>query len=245
MTKMYTELASWWHLLSAPEDYAEEAALYGGALQDACDGRPRTLLELGSGGGNNASHLKARFDVTLVDLSADMLDRSRNLNPECEHIQGDMRSVRLGREFDTVFVHDAIMYMTTEEDLAATIETAYRHTRPGGAALFVPDHLAENFEAWTSHGGNDGNDRAMRYLAWAWDPDPEDTTFLTQYVYVLRDADGSTRVVEERHTQGLFPGSAWLRLLRQVGYEPEERGFVLEEEDQEITAFLARKSLGA
>ena len=31
---------------------------------------------------------------------------SRSINPECEHVQGDMRTLRLGREFDAVFVHD-------------------------------------------------------------------------------------------------------------------------------------------
>ena len=79
--------------------------------------RPKTVLELGSGGGNNASHMKAHFELTLTDLSPDMLDLSRTINPELEHIQGDMRTLRLGREFDAVFVHDAVVYMTTEEDL--------------------------------------------------------------------------------------------------------------------------------
>jgi hypothetical protein len=37
-----------------------------------------------------------------------MLEVSRRLNPDCEHPPGDIRSVRLGRTFDVVFVHDAI-----------------------------------------------------------------------------------------------------------------------------------------
>ena len=35
--------------------------------------------------------------MTLVDLSEEMLAVSRELNPECEHLQGDMRTLRLGR----------------------------------------------------------------------------------------------------------------------------------------------------
>ena len=42
----------------------------------------------------------------------------------------------LGREFDLVFVHDAIVFATTREALCATMQTAYRHCRPGGAAVF-------------------------------------------------------------------------------------------------------------
>src|SRR5512142_3025896 len=129
---LYRELAGWFHLLTAPEDYTEESALYTKTIVGACATPPRTLLELGSGGGNNASHMKAHFQMTLTDLSAEMLDVSRRLNPECEHIQGDMRSVRLGRLFDAVFIHDAISYMLTEADLARAIETAYIHCRPGG-----------------------------------------------------------------------------------------------------------------
>jgi hypothetical protein len=38
------------------------------------------VLELGSGGGHNAVHLKARYAMTLVELSEEMLAVSRRLN---------------------------------------------------------------------------------------------------------------------------------------------------------------------
>ena len=158
--------------MSAPEDYEEEAAFYGRALEEACQGPARTLVELGSGGGNNASHLKSRFKMVLVEPSAGMLKVSRALNPECEHVQGDMRTVRLNRQFDLVFVHDAVCYMTTESDLRQAIETAFMHCRPGGAALFAPDHLLENFRPSSDHGGHDSATHGLRYLEWTWDPDP-------------------------------------------------------------------------
>ena len=116
--RLYRDLAEWWPLLSAPEEYAEEAEEYRRLIDEASGGAAREVLELGSGGGNNASHMKAHFTLTLVDRSPQMLAVSRRLNPECEHVEGDMRSMRLGRTFDAVFVHDAIAYMTTEEDRA-------------------------------------------------------------------------------------------------------------------------------
>src|SRR5437016_6221523 len=110
MTRFYTDLAEWWPLISPPSEYADEAPFAVELLRSAS--RPvREVLELGSGGGNMASHLKADFTMTLVDLSEDMLAVSRRLNPDCEHIAGDMRTVRLGRTFDAVLVHDAICYM--------------------------------------------------------------------------------------------------------------------------------------
>src|SRR5579883_834781 len=166
---LYTDLAGWFHLLTAPHEYEEEAAVYRAALL-AHAPRTRTLLELGSGGGNNAWWLKRDFACTLSDLSQPMLDLSLRVNPDCEHVQGDMRTLRLGRTFDAVLVHDAVMYMLTEEDLRRAIDTAYVHCNTGGVALFVPDFVRETFAPGTECGGNDGDDgRGLRYLEWCWD----------------------------------------------------------------------------
>jgi SAM-dependent methyltransferase len=219
MPKLYEELAPWWPLMSAPADYAEEAAFYRRTLERTADPPLVSLLELGSGGGNNASHLKTRFDMVLVEPAAGMLGLSRALNPECEHHLGDMRTIRLDREFDGVFVHDAVAYMTTEPDLRLAIETAFVHCRPGGVALFAPDFLRETFRPVTEHDGHDGDGRAMRYIAWTWDPDPDDTSFVVDYAYLLRDADGTVRVEHDRHVEGLFARADWIRLLEAAGFE--------------------------
>ena len=61
---------------------------------------------------------------------------------------------------------------------------------------------------------------AVRYLDWTWDPDPTDTWTSTEYAFLLRDADGSRRVVHETHRLGLFGRDVWLRLLAGAGFEP-------------------------
>lgn len=260
--RFYGELATWWPLISPPEDYLEEAEFIATVLGSATEpvaaapapepppspetppaaepeatpapgpaAAPRPeVLELGSGGGHNAAHLKKQFTMTLVDLSEDMLEVSRRLNPECTHQQGDMRTVRLGRTFDAVFVHDAVDYMTTREDLALAVTTAYEHCRPGGTAVFVPDDTAESFEESSDHGGRDGVDdqglpsvRGVRYLEWTWDPDPTDSWVLTEYTFLLRDLDGSVRVVHETHRFGVFHRDVWLELLTGAGFDTEVR----------------------
>ena len=222
---LYSALADWFAFLTPPADYAEEAAFYGNALAGAA-GRVETLLELGSGGGHVASHLTHRFRCTLTDLSPEMLAASRRLNPGCEHVQGDMRSLRLGRSFDAVLLQDAVMYLTTEEDLRRAMETAFVHCRPGGAALFAADFTRETFRPGAGHGGSDGPDRAIRYLEWSWDPDPSDTTFVTDFAYLLREGppgpEATVRVVQDRHVEGLFPRATWLRLLAEAGFAPRE-----------------------
>ncbi|MDH5196853.1 MAG: class I SAM-dependent methyltransferase [Gemmatimonadota bacterium] len=222
---LYRELADWWPILSAPEDYAEAAHFYQRVLLSACAFTPRTLLELGSGGGNSASHLKQHFEMTLVDLSPNMLKVSQKLNPECEHVLGDMRTARLGRQFDAVFIQDAIVFMLSKQDLTMAIETAFLHCRPGGAALFAPDYTRETFEASTTHGGHDRGNRCLRYLEWTWDPDIADTTYISDMVYALRDETDEVRCLHDRHTCGLFGHDDWLAMMAQAGFKAKALPF--------------------
>jgi SAM-dependent methyltransferase len=216
--RLYRDLAQWWPLLSAPEDYADEANEYREIISETATIPVREVLELGSGGGNNASHMKEVFSLTLVDRSPGMLEVSRRLNPECKHVEGDMRRLRLGRTFDAVFVHDAIAYMTTEDDLRQAFVTAFEHCRPGGVALFVPDSVTETFYETTDHGGHDGVDRALRYLEWTYDPDPDDTTVRMDLTYVFHEPDGSVHSELDSHVCGLFPTATWLGGMREAGF---------------------------
>lgn len=241
--KLYGELAPWFHLLTHPADYAEEAAHIQAVAEATVAGPVESLLELGSGGGNNASHLKRRFACTLTDLSEEMLELSRTLNPECEHVQGDMRSLRLGRTFDVVLAHDALDYMTTEHDLRAAIETAAAHLRPGGVAILVPDVTREQFAESTRHGGHDGDDgRNLRYLEWTRDDDPSDSTYEVDFLVALREPGEKTRVVHDLHVCGLFPRETWRRLLADAGLELVDPG-VTDPHEGEHALFVARRPM--
>jgi SAM-dependent methyltransferase len=234
--KLYDELAEWWPLLNSPAEYRREAAYLIRVLRSATTPPPRTVLELGSGGGNSAFHLKRHFSMTLVDMSRQMLTVSQALNQDCEHIEGDIRTLRLGRTFDAVFVHDAICHMTTEADLQATMGTAFEHLRSGGVAVFVPDFVRETFSAGTDQGGNDSARGSLRFLQWIVDPDPGDTTYQVDFAILIRDPTGEARMVHERHVLGLFPRARWLRLLREVGFKPS---VVADSKVRDI--FLARR----
>jgi hypothetical protein len=220
---MYSDLARWWPLFSPPAHYVEEAADLLPDLLSAADPRPATLLELGSGGGSLAYHLKQQFKLTLTDRSGEMLEVSRAVNPECEHIQGDMKTLDLGRTFDLVLIHDAIMYLTDAESVRAALRTVSRHCRAGGGVAILPDHVRETFEASTGCGGEDAADgRGFRYLEWSWDPDPDDDTFEVVYAFVMRE-HGEVRLDSERHTLGLFPRESWLGWIREAGFTPSSR----------------------
>jgi Methyltransferase domain len=240
MLKLYNELANWWLVFSPPSEYVEEARFFRRVFLRAGLPKSATFLELGSGGRNNASLLKPLFaHATLTDLSPHMLAVSRKLNPECEHIQGDMRSVRLGRVFDIVFIHDAIEYMTSLQDLQKAIETAFIHCKKGGLAMFVPDHVQETFKAVTDHGGEDGDGRGIRWLEWVHDPDANDSTYIVEFAFLLREGDQPSRVEYDRHMFGLFPRADWLRLMKEAGFQTK---IVRDQYQRDV--FVARKPKG-
>ncbi len=108
--------------------------------------------------------------------------------------------------------------MATESDLRKTFEPRLAHCKPGGIALFAPDYVRENFEPGADHGGHDDGTRGMRWVEWRCDPDPGDTSYLVEYGYLLREADGSVHAAEyDRHLEGLFPRVESLLWLSDAG----------------------------
>ncbi|NJO86300.1 MAG: class I SAM-dependent methyltransferase [Synechococcaceae cyanobacterium RM1_1_27] len=192
---------------------------------------------MGSGGGNNASFLKAHAQMTLVDLAAPMLEISRTLNPECEHQVGDMRTIRLNRLFDGVFIHDAIDYMTSLADLSQAITTAAVHCRPGGILLLAPDYVQETFVEAVCHGSHSEGVRGMAYLEWTYDPDPSDGLYVADYAYLLRQGMTQVTVEHDRHLCGLFERESWLQVLDQAGFAAQ---ILVDMYDRELFAGIRR-----
>lgn len=237
---MYGELAHLWHTLSDPAGYSLEARLWRRALEDHLGPPPWSALELGVGGGNNLSHLRADLEAVAVDLSPGMLENSRRINPGVEHRVGDMRTVRVGRTFDAVLIHDAIAYMTSRQDLAATFETARVHLRPGGVLVTTPDDVAETYRdprvrTKTARRG----ETEVTFLEYCYDPDPEDEQYETRYVYLLREGRAPPEVVTDVHTHGLFSRQVWLDLLEAASFDVEVRAVPLEDPGREGLMFVA------
>lgn len=241
MKVFYDELAPWWPLISPVSDYEEEATEILAVIERHAP-TARTALELGSGGGNMAFYLKRRLALTLTDLSAAMLETSRSINPELEHVCGDMRSLELPKHFDLVFAHDAIDYMVTQADLEAAFRTAHRHLHPGGLALFIPDHVRERYEPGTESGGIDGDGgAAIRYLEWTVDVPEDAVSGRTHYAFLVRSPSGHVTHSHEVHEFGLFLGATWVRLLEHVGFEVVVEEEVTHDDRTPRLIFIARK----
>lgn len=225
--RLYHDLAHLWPIISPPEEYTVEAAEWRDLIwsefgwtgnQPAWDPRAR-LLDMGCGGGHLLSHFTRHFTTEAVDVSPQMLEISRGLNPTTVHHLGDMRTIRLGRTFNVVTIHDAVNYMVTREDLRAAIETAAVHLEPGGLVLLAPDCLRDTFGGsrvvdWT----REAEDKHVTFIEYVAQPSPEATTLESVFVFII-NRDGEIRVEVDRHTSGLFPKSLWLNTLTQAGLD--------------------------
>ena len=217
--RLYGDLAWTWPIISPPEHYVGESEAFARLIRAHGLGAAETLLNLGSGGGHNDWTLKRHFAVTGIDESPAMLALARRLNPEVEYLSGDMREVKLGREFDAVVCFDSIDYMLSEGDLAAAFATAYAHLRPGGVFVTYAEYVRERFR--------EGRVRAVRHVSEGveiifiehdHEPDPADSTIECGFVTLIR-ANGEFRVESDRHRVGLFAEARWPALLAEVGFE--------------------------
>ena len=219
--RLYNELAYLWPVISPAEDYAVEALYWLRAIRAKVGPGTHNLLELGVGGGHLLSHLTPHHRAEAVDVSLRMLELSRQRNPDVEHHLGDMRTMRLGRLFDAVLIHDAVGYMLDENDLRAAFETARTHLRPGGLLLVAPDIVAESFREgkvirWTTsaHGVTITTEELLS------DPDPSDTQVESLFTYDITE-NGVRRVVKDLHVTGLFSINAWTSLMEEAGFDVE------------------------
>ena len=233
LNRLYNDLAYLWPLLDPPEDYAQEASFWRQALREKLGPGRHEVLELGVGGGHLLSHLTADVQATAVDISATMLAHSKRLNPGVEHHLGDMRSVRLGRFFKAVLIHDAISYMLTEDDLRAAFATAKAHLRPGGILITVPDWYRETFHGTSvDHRTRTVGGKEFTYVQYVTDLDPTDSTVETVFIYMVKE-NGRLKVETDRHVTGIFPLATWQDLLSQAGFDVEAKPYPVYDDDGE------------
>jgi SAM-dependent methyltransferase len=142
---VFDHYARYYDLLYRDKDYAAEADFVADLIRTHAP-RAHTLLELGCGTGRHAELLaRQAFATHGVDLSEGMLadaERRRgNLSDELRErlafSRGDVRGLRLGRQFDAVIsLFHVMSYMTKPQDLERAFATARAHLAPGGIFLF-------------------------------------------------------------------------------------------------------------
>jgi len=97
--RAYSDLAWTELIVASPDEYVEETELLVNAIKERSKIEVKTLLHLGCGAGGNDYTFKRHYKVTGVDISENMLEIARDLNPEAVYHHGDMRTIELGELF--------------------------------------------------------------------------------------------------------------------------------------------------
>lgn len=126
MTKLFDDVAPHWDAMTSPERLvAFQAAL------EHVPGDPRSILDLGTGTGDGAIALAARWpdaEVVGVDVSREMLEEARRKAPELRFEVGDGRRLDVpDGAFDLVAMNNVIPFA---DELARVV-------RPGGHVLLA------------------------------------------------------------------------------------------------------------
>lgn len=96
------------------------------------------ILDLGCGAGHLAAALAARgYDVTGIDISADMLRYARRNAPGVRFVCADARRFSLRGKFDLVVsTFDSMNHMLSARDLEQAFRCVRRALAPGGIFVF-------------------------------------------------------------------------------------------------------------
>lgn len=243
--RLYGDLAWLWPMWGDPKkEYADWCRYVVQLIRERAQTSVRSLLNIGCGGGKNVFNLKESYEVTGIDLSAAMLDLAKELNPDCEFLQGDMRTFSLGRNFDAILMDDGISYMTNKEDLRASFCIAFQHLNPGGILIVTPDYTTETFiqnRTVTTQAIRKSKPNGIEvvFIENDYDPDPTDDHYEATIVYLIRE-DRKLRVETDIHTLGLFSIDVWRKTLTSIGFEINELKYA--ESDREYVTFACVKA---
>jgi ubiquinone/menaquinone biosynthesis C-methylase UbiE len=211
----YNELAWTEDLLANPDDYEEEVLTYVNLIKRTALEPPKTLLHLGSGAGGQDWIFKRYFRVTGVDISLGMLNKARMTHPDIEYLDGDMRTLRLNRQFDAVVIPDSIDYMASRDDLHQAIQTAVLHLKPGGVLLVVgktEEIFQNNNFAYTG----ETDDVHVTVLENNYINPFRPNTYEATLVYLIRQA-GALTIHSEQQVLGLFSQTVWDEVFAAAG----------------------------
>lgn len=243
----YNDLAWTEDWLADPGEYEDEVRSYVDLIKRTATEPSSTLLHLGSGAGGQDSIFKRHFSVTGVDLSMGMLNKARAAHPDIEYIQGDMRSVRLNRQFDAVVIPDSIDYMVSHDDLRQAIHTAVAHLKASGVLLVVAntkEAFQNNNFAYT--GDRDGVHVTLfenNYINLQ-----RPNTYEATLVYLIR-RQGNLTIHTDHHVLGLFSEATWQQVFNDVRITMQKATlcdiydkYLLGEGEHPLTVFVGQKA---
>lgn len=139
---VFNDYSRYYNLLYKDKPYKQEVDFVDKLIRRNYNGVPKSLLDLGCGTGrHDLIFAEVGYDVTGVDMSEQMVSiakqNSKDALKGAEFQTGDIRSVRLNKQFDVVVsLFHVFCYQVTNEDLRKAFETVKVHLKKGGLFVF-------------------------------------------------------------------------------------------------------------
>jgi SAM-dependent methyltransferase len=214
---MYTKSAEFYDAIYSWKNYAAEAEICRGFIQQYKRSAGTTLLDVACGTGMHMQQLQQWYTVEGLDLDPELLKIAAGRCPGGTLHEGNMIDFELGKQFDIVTcLFSSIGYTRTVDKLNQTVQTFARHVVPGGVVLFEP---------WLMPGQYIPRNIHARFVDL---PDlkiarmnasrVEDGISFLDFHYLIGTPDGVEHVTES-HALGLFTDEEYRAALQGAGLE--------------------------
>ncbi|WDF83554.1 methyltransferase domain-containing protein [Lacticaseibacillus pabuli] len=181
------------------------------------------VLELAGGSGALALKMQqAGYDVSLLDLSAEMLTlASKKLTKAgitMRIIQADMRDFGVVDQFDLVTCFDdSICYMQNKDDVRAVFRQVNANLKPGGRFMFDAHSLYQMDEVFPGYMYNyQTEDFAFLWSSYEGEVPHSAEHDLTFFVY-NEDIDAYKPLIEQ-HKERTYPSGEFIDMLQECGF---------------------------
>ena len=183
----------------------------------------KKLLELACGTGiQSVRFSKAGFDVTGLDLSADMLKiaekRAASAKQKIDFMEGNMLDLSKAGKYDFVTCYsDSICYMQDEVEVGDVFKEVYNTLNEDGVFIFDVHSTYQTDEVFPGYSYHENAED----FAMLWDTYEDDAphSIVHELTFFIKEADGSFSRHDEVHEERTYEVLPYDILLEQAGFD--------------------------
>lgn len=213
---LHNQLAKHYNRVYSFRDYLDEAVRLQNLIIKYSASRGNMLLDAACGTGLHLKHLKDDFVCTGVDISKSMLKIARKNVKGVTFKEGDMKTVRLGKQFDAIIcMLSSIGYVKTTSNLEKTIRNFSKHLKKGGLALIEPSHAKSFYVRGepriTTYDGKDAKIARVNFTRTR-----QATAVLSMHLLIAERGKDAKYFVD-KHELGLFGVNSTIKIMKAAG----------------------------